>query len=199
MDANCAPRFRWVFRNPVTATSTGDKALREYVRCARCSRWNQVCGSVRASSRVKGRNRKMTYVREQRSPGISILHINGPLRVPLGPDLELAVHAILRGGVRRLELNLAAVSDSGRRRRGRSRLPGDNLAADAHCALRIVSTPCARSRTSLQSGPLRSPDQGRPMVVAASRLTAAEHGDAPCFYGVVEQMPSVRRLVGVSS
>ena len=53
----------------------------------------------------------MTYVREERSPGVSILHISGPLRVPLSRDLELAVHAVLRGGARRIDLNLAAVSD----------------------------------------------------------------------------------------
>ena len=48
---------------------------------------------------------------EERSPGVSILHISGPLRVPLSRELELAVHAVLRGGVRRIELNLSAVSD----------------------------------------------------------------------------------------
>ena len=79
------------------------------MRCARCSRWNQVC-----SSRIEpfqGTYLEMPCVREERSPGVSILHISGPLRVPLSRDLELAVHAVLRRGVRRIELNLAAVSD----------------------------------------------------------------------------------------
>ena len=82
----------------------------------------------------------MTFVREERSPGVSTLHISGPLHVPLSRDLELAVHAILRGGVRRIELNLAAVSnlDAG----GVGELvQAYNMAAGAHCALRIVSTP----------------------------------------------------------
>ncbi len=53
----------------------------------------------------------MTSVREERSLGVSILHISGPLRVPIDLDLQWTVHVILRRGVRRIELNLAAVSD----------------------------------------------------------------------------------------
>jgi ABC-type transporter Mla MlaB component len=82
----------------------------------------------------------MTDVREERSPGVSILHISGPVRVPLSRDLELAVHAVLRRGVRRIELNLAAMSglDAG----GVGELVQVyNLAADAHCVLRIASAP----------------------------------------------------------
>ena len=82
----------------------------------------------------------MTDVREERSPGVSILHISGPLRVPLSRDLELAVHAVLRGGVRRIVLNLAAVSDLDAG--GVSELVQVyNLAAGAHSVLRIVSAP----------------------------------------------------------
>jgi ABC-type transporter Mla MlaB component len=82
----------------------------------------------------------MTCVREERSPGVSILHISGPLRVPLSRDLELAVHALLRGGVRRIELNLAAVSDLDAGGVGEL-VQVYNLAAGAHCVLRILSTP----------------------------------------------------------
>jgi ABC-type transporter Mla MlaB component len=82
----------------------------------------------------------MTCVRVERSPGVSILHISGPFLVPISRDLESAVHAVLRGGVGRIELNLAAVSalDAG----GVGELVQVyNLAAAAHCVLRIVSTP----------------------------------------------------------
>jgi len=82
----------------------------------------------------------MTWVREERSPGVSILHINGPLRVPLSHDLELAVHAVLRGGVRRIQLNLTAVSDLDAGGVGEL-VQVYNLAAGAHCVLRIVSNP----------------------------------------------------------
>ena len=82
----------------------------------------------------------MTYVREERSPGVSILHISGPLRVPLSRDLELAVHAVLRGGARRIDLNLAAVSDLDAGGVGEL-VQGYNVAAGAHCVLRIVSSP----------------------------------------------------------
>ena len=82
----------------------------------------------------------MTYVREERSPGVSILHISGPLRVPLSRDLELAVHAVLRGGARRIDLNLAAVSDLDAGGVGEL-VQMYNLAAGAHYVLRIVSPP----------------------------------------------------------
>jgi anti-sigma B factor antagonist len=41
----------------------------------------------------------------------SILRINGALRVPIDPELQWTVHNILRCGVRRIELDLAAVPD----------------------------------------------------------------------------------------
>ena len=82
----------------------------------------------------------MTWVREERSPGVSILHISGPLRVPLSRDLVLAVHAVLRRGVRRIELNLAAVSDLDAGGVGEL-VQVYNLAVGAHCVLRIVSAP----------------------------------------------------------
>ena len=82
----------------------------------------------------------MTYVREERSPDVSILHISGPLRVPLSRDFELALHVVLRRGARRIDLNLAAVSDLDAGGVGEL-VQGYNLAAGAHCVLRIVSTP----------------------------------------------------------
>lgn len=82
----------------------------------------------------------MTYVREERLPGVSILHISGPLRVPLSRDLLLVVRALLRGGVRRIELNLAAVSDLDAGGVGEL-VQVYNLAAAAHCGLRILSPP----------------------------------------------------------
>jgi ABC-type transporter Mla MlaB component len=94
---------------------------------------------VRASSLFKGRT-EMTCVREERSPGVSILHISGSLRVPLSGDLELAVRAVLRGGVRRIELNLAAVSDLDAGGVGEL-VQVYNLAAGAYCVLRLVRTP----------------------------------------------------------
>jgi anti-anti-sigma factor len=93
----------------------------------------------------------MTFVREQRSPGVSILHISGPLRVPLSRDLELAVHALLRGGVRRIELNLAAVSDLDAAGVGEL-VQEYNLAAAAHCVLRIVSTPARAQELLCKAG-----------------------------------------------
>ena len=82
----------------------------------------------------------MTCVREERSSGVSILHISGPVRVPLSRDLELAVYAVLRGGVRRIELNLAAVSDLDAGGLG-ALVQVYNMAAGAHCVLRIVGAP----------------------------------------------------------
>ncbi len=82
----------------------------------------------------------MTRVREERSPGVSILHITGPLRVPVSRDVEWAVRAVLRRGVRRIELNLAAVSELDAGGVGEL-VQVYNRAAGAHCVLRIVSTP----------------------------------------------------------
>ena len=82
----------------------------------------------------------LTRVREERSPGVSILHISGPLRVPVSQDVQWAVHAVLRRGVRRIELNLAAVSELDAGGLGEL-VQVYNLAAAAHCALRIVSAP----------------------------------------------------------
>ena len=82
----------------------------------------------------------MISVREERSPGVSVLHISGPLRVPLGRDVEWSVHGLLRGGVRRIELDLADVSDVDAG--GVALLVHVyNLAAKAHGALRIVNAP----------------------------------------------------------
>jgi len=106
---------------------------------ARCKVFTLESGLlVRPSSPVKGRTEMI--VREERSTDVSILHITGPLRVPLSRDLELAVHDLLGGGVRRIELNLAAVSDLDAGGVGEL-VQVYNLAAGAHGVLRIVGTP----------------------------------------------------------
>ena len=81
----------------------------------------------------------MTFV-EKASPRLSILHISGPLRVPLSRDLDSTVEAFLRGGVRLLELDLAAVSDLDAGGVGEL-VQVYNLSATAHSALRIVNAP----------------------------------------------------------
>jgi anti-anti-sigma factor len=43
--------------------------------------------------------------------GLSVLHVEGPLRVPVNADLAHRVQALLRRGARRILLNLARVSD----------------------------------------------------------------------------------------
>jgi anti-anti-sigma factor len=53
----------------------------------------------------------MMSVREQRSPTLSILHVEGSLRVPLGAELRRSVQAGLRNGSRRILLDLSGVSD----------------------------------------------------------------------------------------
>lgn len=80
----------------------------------------------------------MPSVREERSLGVSILHISGPLRVPTDLELQWIVHAILRGGVRRIELNLAAVSDLDAGGVGEL-VHLFNMAAAAHSELRIAT------------------------------------------------------------
>jgi anti-anti-sigma factor len=92
---------------------------------------------MRASSLFKGRA-DMTSV-EKRSPRVSVLHISGPLRVPLSRDLESSVKALVRGSVRRIELDLAAVSDLDAGGVGEL-VQVYNLSASGHCALRIVNT-----------------------------------------------------------
>ena len=54
----------------------------------------------------------MILVREeQRSGGVWILYIQGPLRVPLNRDLRHRVQALLRRGAQRILVNLAGVWD----------------------------------------------------------------------------------------
>jgi anti-anti-sigma factor len=48
---------------------------------------------------------------EQRSGGVWILYIQGPLRVPLNRDLRHRVQALLRRGAQRILVNLAGVWD----------------------------------------------------------------------------------------
>jgi anti-sigma B factor antagonist len=49
--------------------------------------------------------------RERAQNRVSVLHLKGALRAPIGPALEHKVHALLRRGERRILLNLAEVSD----------------------------------------------------------------------------------------
>ncbi len=83
------------------------------------------------------------------------------------------MHAVLRRGARRIELNLAAVSELDAGGVG-ALVQAYNLAAGAHCVLRIVSTP-ARVRE----------------LVCKAGLFDLLTKDA-------RWLPSVRRLVGVS-
>jgi anti-anti-sigma factor len=89
----------------------------------------------------------MISVREERSPSVSILHVGGSLRVPFDVELQWSVHAILRRGVRRVVLNLAAVSDLDAGGVGEL-LHLFNMAAAAHAELRIANA-CPRVRELL--------------------------------------------------
>lgn len=53
----------------------------------------------------------MISVREERSRDLSILHIEGPLRVPVGGELRRSIQAMLGRGARRILLDLSGVSD----------------------------------------------------------------------------------------
>jgi ABC-type transporter Mla MlaB component len=68
----------------------------------------------------------------------SILRINGPLRVPLDLDLQWTVHNMLRCGVRRIELDLADVSDLDAGGVGEL-VHLFNMAAAAHSELQIAN------------------------------------------------------------
>jgi anti-anti-sigma factor len=58
------------------------------------------------------RCRLMILVREeQRSAGIWVLYVKGRLLVPGTGDLRHRVHALLRRGARRIQVNLAGVRD----------------------------------------------------------------------------------------
>jgi anti-anti-sigma factor len=80
----------------------------------------------------------MTSVRVERSPSVSILHISGPLCVPLDLELQWTVHRILRRGACRVVLNLAAVSDLDAGGVGEL-VHLFNMATVAHSELRIVN------------------------------------------------------------
>jgi anti-anti-sigma factor len=80
----------------------------------------------------------MTSVREERLPGVSILHVNAPLRVPIDLELQRTVHAILRRRVRRIVLNLGAVSDLDAGGVGEL-VHLFNMASAAHTELRIAN------------------------------------------------------------
>jgi anti-anti-sigma regulatory factor len=75
------------------------------------------------------------------------VHIGGPLRVPLDVELQWTVHDILRRGVRRIVLNLAAVSDLDAGGVGEI-VHLFNIATAAHTELRIANA-CPRVRELL--------------------------------------------------
>ena len=89
----------------------------------------------------------MASVRQEHSLGSSILHITGPLRVPLGLELHRSVNTILRGGVRRIVLDLAAVSDVDAGGVGEL-IHLFNMASAAHTELRFANA-CRRVRELL--------------------------------------------------
>jgi anti-anti-sigma factor len=79
----------------------------------------------------------MISVREQRTPCLSILHIHGPLRVPVGAELDRSVQALLRRGSRQILLDLSGVSDVDAGGVGKV-VEVYNLTAASHGALRIA-------------------------------------------------------------
>jgi anti-anti-sigma factor len=89
----------------------------------------------------------MIGVREQCSQEVSVLHIEGPLRVPLNAELRHRVHALLRRGERRILLNLAGVSDLDAAGLGEL-VQAYNDTTAANGVLRIAGTP-ARVREFL--------------------------------------------------
>jgi anti-anti-sigma factor len=76
-------------------------------------------------------------VREQRSPTLSILHVEGSLRVPLGAELRGSVQALLRSGSRRILLDLSGVSDVDAGGVGKV-VEVYNLTVASHAVLRIA-------------------------------------------------------------
>ena len=53
----------------------------------------------------------MAVVRERTVDGVAVVHVDGPLRAPVGGALRETVEAILRRGHRRLVVDLASVAD----------------------------------------------------------------------------------------
>jgi anti-anti-sigma factor len=51
----------------------------------------------------------MMVVREERARSLLILHVEGPLRVPVGTCVRQRIQALLRCGARRILVNLAGV------------------------------------------------------------------------------------------
>jgi anti-anti-sigma factor len=79
----------------------------------------------------------MISVREQRTPCMSILHIDGPLRVPVNAELHRSVQALLHRGSRRIVLDLSGVSDVDAGGVGKV-VEVYNLTAASHGALQIA-------------------------------------------------------------
>jgi anti-anti-sigma factor len=79
----------------------------------------------------------MISVREERSRTVSILHVEGSLRVPAGAELHRSVQALLRRGARRILVDLSGVPDIDAGGVGKV-VEVYNLAAAEHGALLIA-------------------------------------------------------------
>jgi len=79
----------------------------------------------------------MISVREHRSRTLSILHVEGSLRVPVGAEMHRGVQALLRRGACRILLDLSGVSDVDAGGLGKV-VEVYNLTAAAHGALQIA-------------------------------------------------------------
>jgi anti-anti-sigma factor len=104
----------------------------------------------------------MISVREERSRDLAILHIEGPLRVPVGIELRRSVHALLRRGARRILLDLTGVSDLDAGGLGEV-VQVYNLASAAHGVLRIAEATARVRQLFDRAGlfDLLSADSGR--------------------------------------
>lgn len=79
----------------------------------------------------------MISVREERSRTLSVLHVEGSLRVPVGRELDRSVQSLLCRGARRILLDLSGVLDVDAGGVGKV-VEVYNLAVAAHGALQIA-------------------------------------------------------------
>lgn len=79
----------------------------------------------------------MIAVREERSRTLSILHVEGSLRVPVGSELQHSVQALLCRGARQIVLDLSGVPEVDAGGVGKV-VEVYNLAAASHGALQIA-------------------------------------------------------------
>jgi len=91
----------------------------------------------------------MTVVEKQRSVRAVVIHIEGPLRVPMIGHVRHKVAALLRRGERKILLNLAQVSDLDAAGVGEL-VRAYNMTVAANGVLRVVD-PTARVRQLLHT------------------------------------------------